>query len=64
MAWKVRIFADGDEWVEEPKFDTEKAAEAYGCDCMGAMATGAEIMELNPNLGNPCENYTFEVFEK
>lgn len=63
MPFKVFITTEDDSWMEDEVFQTYEEAEEYGLICMSDMSTGAEIMELNPNLGSPSYSNDFEVVE-
>lgn len=51
-------YSDGSEEMEDDVFDTEDAAEEYGCYLVGCSRTGAEIL----NMSNPGD-YPMDDFE-
>lgn len=49
--------------TDDEIFDNEQDAEMYACDCGGAFATGAEILQLRGEDYIPPEDVEFVVEE-
>ena len=58
------IYPNGSTWVEDPVFDTEEEADAYGCDAVSCFRLGNEIIAMsNPWEEREDGEADFEVIE-